>query len=209
MSRHLTTADVLSILTAQKWLPVLRSASSRDAVDTALACRDAGCRTVELTFSTPGVLDAVRTLVDEGLVVGLGTVRTTRQVDEAVQAGASYVVSFHRPEGFVRAAAGHGVLSIAGALTPHEVAAAVDEGTDAVKIFSARLVQPEYLQDLVAVLGPVPIMVTGGVQPSVIDIRRWLDAGAVSVGVGSALGSVARDGHEAVETRAAALMTLA
>lgn len=200
---------MLATLALQKWLPVLRSASSRDAVDTALACRDAGCRTVELTFSTPDVLDAVRTLVDEGLVVGVGTVRTTDQVGAAVKAGASYVVSFHRPEGFVRAAEGHGVLSIAGALTPHEVAAAVDEGAGAIKIFPARLVQPEYLLDLAAVLGPVPIMVTGGVAPSVADIRRWLDAGAVSVGVGSQLGSVARDGHEAVRARAADLMTLA
>lgn len=207
MSRHLTTTDgALDVLRKQRWLPVLRNVDSADAVATARACRDAGCVTVELTFSTPGVLDAVRLLVDEGLTVGVGTVRTTEQVARAAAAGAAYVVSFCRPPGFLRAAADLGLTAISGALTPHEVAAAVDEGAEAVKLFPARLLQPAYVRDLHSVLGPIELMVTGGIAPQVADVRAWLDAGAFCVGIGGQLGTAARDGAASVRERAGLLM---
>ena len=164
-----------------------------------------GASVVELTYSTPGVLEAVTELVADGLVVGVGTVRTPDQVSEAVGAGASFVVSFHRPAGFLEAAAESGVLAIPGALTPHEVAAAVDDGARAVKMFPARLVTPAYLADLRAVLGPVPLMVTGGIPATREGLEAWLVAGAMCVGVGSQLGSAAVDGAEEITGRAAAL----
>lgn len=193
------------MLAAQRWLPVLRTATAGDAVATARACQAGGCLSVELTWSTPGVLDAVRTLVADGLVVGLGTLRTPRQVAQAAEAGAAYVVSFHLPTGFVEAAHEHGLPAVPGALTPHEVAAAVDAGADAVKVFPARLVVPGYLRDLRAVLGEVDLLVTGGVAPQAEDVRTWLDAGARCVGIGGQLGTASADGAAAVQQRAAAL----
>lgn len=186
--------DSLAALRAQQWVPVLRSADAADAVATALACHAGGVAIVELTYSTPGVLEAVAELSAAGIRVGVGTVRTPQQVTDAVEAGASFVVSFHRPNGFLHAAAEAGVLAIPGALTPHEVAAAVDEGADAVKVFPARLVTPSYLGDLRAVLGEVPLLVTGGIDARRSAIQPWLDAGAWCVGLGSQLGSTRTDG---------------
>lgn len=208
MSIHSTTPaahDALAALRAQQWVPVLRSHDSADAVATALACRDAGASVVELTYSTPGVLEAVAELTAAGMRIGVGTVRTPHQVSDAVGAGASFVVSFHRPIGFLAAAAESGVLAIPGALTPHEVAAALDEGAQAVKVFPARLVPPSYLGDLRAVLGDVPLLVTGGIDAERAAIKPWLDAGAWCVGIGSQLGSALRDGPAEVSRRVAAL----
>jgi 2-dehydro-3-deoxyphosphogluconate aldolase/(4S)-4-hydroxy-2-oxoglutarate aldolase len=160
---------------------------------------------VELTYSTPGVLDAVAELASAGMQVGVGTIRTPQQVSDAFEAGATFVVSFHRPVGFLDAAAEVGVLAIPGALTPQEVAAAVDEGAEAIKVFPARLVTPSYLGDLRAVLGPVPLLVTGGIDAQRSAIQPWLDAGAWCVGIGSQLGNVRRDGPDQVSRRVAAL----
>jgi 2-dehydro-3-deoxyphosphogluconate aldolase / (4S)-4-hydroxy-2-oxoglutarate aldolase len=208
MSRHSTTPaarDALAALRGQQWVPVLRSADPADAVATALACRDGGASVVELTYSTPGVLHAVAELVAAGMQVGVGTVRTPQQVSDAVEAGASFVVSFHRPVGFLEASAESGVLAIPGALTPHEVAAALDEGAHAVKVFPARLVPPAYLGDLRAVLGEVPLLVTGGIDARRSAIQPWLDAGAWCVGIGSQLGSAGKEGSAEVSRRVAAL----
>lgn len=210
MSRQLAapTSDALTELGRQRWVPVLRCSDPDDAVATSLACHEAGADVVELTYSTPGVLEAVRALTEAGMHVGVGTVRTTAQVHDAVEAGASFVVSFYRPRGFLAAAAEAGALAIPGALTPQEICDALDEGARAVKVFPARLVPPAYLSDLRAVLGPVPILATGGIAADPAGIQPWLDAGAWCVGVGGQLGTVARDGADVVTQRAAALVHL-
>lgn len=208
MSRQLNPgapSGALAALGRQKWVPVLRCADPDDAVATSLACRVGGADVVELTYSTPGVLEAVRALSEAGMDVGVGTVRTTAQVQDAVAAGASFVVSFYRPAGFLAAAAEAGVLAIPGALTPQEVSDALDDGAQAVKVFPARLVPPAYLSDLRAVLGPVPILATGGIAADRAGIEPWLAAGAWCVGVGGQLGTVANDGADLVTQRAAAL----
>lgn len=163
---------------------------------------------VELTYSTPDVLDAVAELVAAGVRVGVGTVRTPEQLSAAVEAGAGFVVSFYRPIGFLETAAEAGVLAIPGALTPHEVAGAVDAGAHAVKVFPARLVSPSYLRDLRAVLGDVPLLVTGGINAERDAIQPWLDAGAWCVGVGSQLGSAHSDGPLEVSRRVGKLGSL-
>jgi 2-dehydro-3-deoxyphosphogluconate aldolase/(4S)-4-hydroxy-2-oxoglutarate aldolase len=58
-----------------------------------------------------------------------------------------------------------------------------------VKLFPASLGGPRYVRDLLAPLADVPLLVTGGVDAS--NARAFLEAGAVAVGVGSALDDVA------------------
>jgi Entner-Doudoroff aldolase len=210
MSIHSTTPavdDALGALRAQRWVPVLRSVDATDAVATALACREGGASVVELTYSTPDVLAAVAELVATGMRVGVGTVRTPQQVSEAVAAGASFLVSFERPVGFLEAAAEAGVLAIPGALTPQEVTTAVNEGAHAVKVFPARLVPPAYLRDLRAVLGDIPLLVTGGIDARRSAIQPWLDSGAWCVGIGSQLGSVREHGAAEVSRRVSELLS--
>lgn len=160
---------------------------------------------MELTHSTPDVAEAVRELVADGMVVGVGTVRTPAQVEEAAAAGASFVVSFYRPPGFLAAARDCGVLAVPGALTPQEVGLALDEGAQMLKLFSARLLTPAYLGDLKAVVGPVPLVVSGGVPADAEGVRTWLEAGAAWVAIGGQLGLCSEQGADAVRERASAL----
>ncbi|MHB1835967.1 MAG: bifunctional 4-hydroxy-2-oxoglutarate aldolase/2-dehydro-3-deoxy-phosphogluconate aldolase [Solirubrobacteraceae bacterium] len=196
------TASVLERLAAQRAVPVLRSATVRDALDTARACARAGMSVVELTHSTPDVEDAVRALGAEGLVVGVGTITDAAQVRAAVDAGARFVVSYTMPEGMVQTAAQLGIPAIPGALTPTEVAACLRAGAAAVKVFPVRALSPDYLRDLRAVMPQLRAIVTGGLAADPDLIRPWLQAGALAVGLGSDIGTVAAVGVQEVERRA-------
>ena len=194
-------------LARQRILPVLRCADADDALATARAAAAAGCRLVELTMSTPGVDAAIAPLVEDGLLVAVGTVRDAADVPRLVEAGASLVVSFWNPPGFVAAAGAAGIPAIPGGFTAAELAAAQADGAAAVKLFPASLAEPDYLPALRPLLPDLRLLVTGGIEPD--GVRPWLDAGALAVGLGSKLGTAATVGAAEVERRCRAALEAA
>ena len=72
-----------------------------------------------------------------------------------------------------------------GCFTPTEILDAWDAGADIVKVFPATALGPSYLKDVRAPLPQVKLMPTGGV--TVENAGDWIRAGAVAVGVGTAL----------------------
>jgi 2-dehydro-3-deoxyphosphogluconate aldolase/(4S)-4-hydroxy-2-oxoglutarate aldolase len=72
-----------------------------------------------------------------------------------------------------------------GCFTATEILNAWDAGADIVKVFPATSVGPGYLKDIRGPLPHIKLMPTGGV--SIDNVGDWLKAGAVAVGVGSAL----------------------
>jgi 2-dehydro-3-deoxyphosphogluconate aldolase/(4S)-4-hydroxy-2-oxoglutarate aldolase len=201
-------SDIIDQLAAQRIIPVLRSADVEDAVATARACAQAGMRAIELTRTTPDVERALELLRDDDLLLGVGTVTHADHVRAAAHAGARYVVSFTAPAGMVETAHGLGLAAIPGAFTPTEIAACLAAGADAVKIFPARDATPAYLRDLRAVLPDLRAVATGGLRATPESGGAWLDAGALAIGLGGELGTVARDGVETVMQRAREALAL-
>jgi 2-dehydro-3-deoxyphosphogluconate aldolase / (4S)-4-hydroxy-2-oxoglutarate aldolase len=199
--------SAIDALARQCVLPVLRCANADDTLATARAAAAAGCRIVEVTMSTPGVEAAIAPLLADGLLVAVGTVRNAADVPRLADAGASLVVSFWRPPGFVAAAGAAGIPAIPGAFTPQELAEALGEGAAAVKLFPASLAEPAYLLALKPLLPELKLLVTGGIEPE--GVRPWLDAGALAVGLGSKVGTAASVGAEEVERRCRAALAAA
>ena len=199
--------NAIDELARQRVLPVLRCADADDTIATARAAAAGGCRIVEVTMSTPGAEDVIAPLVADGLVVAVGTVQDAADVPRLAEAGASLVVSFWRPPGFVAAAQAAGIPAIPGGFTTHELAAAHAEGAAAVKLFPASLADPSYLPALRPLLPTLRLLVTGGIEPD--GVRPWLDAGALAVGLGSRLGTAATVGEAEVERRCRAALTAA
>jgi 2-dehydro-3-deoxyphosphogluconate aldolase/(4S)-4-hydroxy-2-oxoglutarate aldolase len=194
--------DILEAIAQQRIVPVLRNCDPDDAIATGRACAQAGMRVIELTQSIPDVGSAVRALVEQDdLIVGVGTVVEPDQVRANVGVGARFIVSYAFDERVVETALELGVAVIPGALTATEVARCRHAGASAVKLFPARLIEPSYLGDLRAVMPGIEFMVTGGIPSTAEGIRPWLDAGALAVGVGSALGSAGEDGADEVARR--------
>jgi len=149
------------------------------------AIRLGGIRLVEVTADTPGALEAVRAAAESGVAVGAGTIASVEAARAFAEAGAAFLVSPGTKADVVRAAVELGVPAVPGALSPTEVAAAVDAGADAVKLFPAGLGGPDYLRALRGPFSRVAFVPTGGIRPE--DVGSWLDAGAACVGLGASL----------------------
>jgi 2-dehydro-3-deoxyphosphogluconate aldolase/(4S)-4-hydroxy-2-oxoglutarate aldolase len=91
----------------------------------------------------------------------------------------------HTDTDLVAWAAERGIPVFPGAQTPTEILAAWQAGADVVKVFPATALGPGYIKDVRAPLPQVKLMPTGGV--TLDNAGEWIRAGAVAVGVGSAL----------------------
>ena len=121
--------DVLSSLRAARLVPVVVLDDAADADGLAGALVDGGLPVAEVTFRTAAAQDSIRAMSARGdMLVGAGTVLTPAQVDQAVAAGASYVVSPGLSRAVVERCAEHGVLALPGAVTATEIQAALELG---------------------------------------------------------------------------------
>ncbi|MEV8094567.1 bifunctional 4-hydroxy-2-oxoglutarate aldolase/2-dehydro-3-deoxy-phosphogluconate aldolase [Kitasatospora sp. NPDC085879] len=170
-------------LAAGRVIAVVRAPRIPDAAELCAALAAGGIDRVELTFTTPEVTVHLRRAADAGHRIGVGTVLTADQADRAVDAGAGFLVTPGcRPE--VAAAAERAAVPVVlGALTPTEVARAVDLGAAAVKIFPARAFGPGYFADLRGPYPDVPLVASGGV--SAANAAAFLGHGALAVCAGS------------------------
>lgn len=177
--------EVLARLQEVKVVPVLRSSTVAEAVNTARDFARGGMCVIELTFSTPGVLDAIQELEsDSDLIIGAGTVLTPQQAQDAVAAGAKFLVSPVWLPWLPDLAHSLGVQAIPGAASPSEIWQAHSAGADAVKVFPiARLGGASYIRDLLAPMPELTLMATGGIGIS--GARDLLAAGCAAVGVGT------------------------
>lgn len=149
------------------------------------AIRRGGIGLVEVTADTPGALEAVRAAAASGEPVGAGTIGSVEDARAFAEAGAAFLVSAGVRADVVRVAVELGIPAVPGALSPTEIATALDAGADAVKLFPARLGGPDYLRALRGPFPGVAFVPTGGIRPE--DVASWLDAGAACVGLGGTL----------------------
>ena len=120
-------ASKLAALLAARVVPVLRYTDASAAAYAAEVAVAAGCTTLELTWTIPGVTDLLRALRDkhgDTLLLGVGTVLDESQAREALVAGADFLVSPALATEAVDMAHAAGALCLLGAFTPTEVLAA-------------------------------------------------------------------------------------
>jgi 2-dehydro-3-deoxyphosphogluconate aldolase/(4S)-4-hydroxy-2-oxoglutarate aldolase len=160
-------------------VPVVVLDDAADAGPLAGALVDGGLPVAEVTFRTAAAADAIRAMAQRGdVLLGAGTVLTPAQVDQAVAAGAGYVVSPGLSRAVVERCAEHGVLALPGAVTATEVQAALELGLTAVKFFPAGTSGgPAAIRALAAPFGGVRFVPTGGVGPA--DVGDYLAVDAV------------------------------
>lgn len=161
-------ADVLASLAAHRLVPVvvLDDAASADGLAGALVA--GGLPVAEVTFRTAAAEESIRIMAARGdIVVGAGTVLTVDQVDVAVGAGASYIVSPGLSRAVVERCGEHGVAVLPGAVAATEVQAALELGLSTVKFFPAGTSGgAKAIAALAAPFGGVAFVPTGGVGPA-------------------------------------------
>lgn len=192
-------SETLAWIKRTKVVPVVRAASVESAVAMADALVAGGIDVLEITMTVPGAIDAIHELSKkEGVLVGAGTVLDPETAERCIEAGARFVVSPALNPDTIRACNRLGVAVAPGALTPTEVVAAYQAGGDVVKVFPCdALGGASYLRSLKAPLPHIPLMPTGGA--TLETIADFLKAGAVAVGVGSALADPKLSREELIE----------
>lgn len=167
---------------------IYRGFDVTDVVDATRALFDVGIRGFEVTFNSPSPAKSIEELnkiFGSEAHIGAGTIRTVNQVTEAVQAGATFLLSPNLDPEVIAATKAAGVLSIPGALTPTEIARAHMLGADIVKLFPLVPVGVAYVRQIREPLPDIPLFVSGGVTAEMG--RDCLVAGCISVGVGLGL----------------------
>ena len=157
------------------------------------AVRDGGLTTLEVTMNSPDAAGQIRAALAGGggqLNVGAGTVTSRALLEEALAAGASFIVTPTLQPALIAECVRRGVPVFPGALTPTEVAAAREHGARWVKVFPADAAGPAYLRRLKDLHPDLRLMPTGGVDLETIGSYRA--AGADGFGVGSPLFDRAR-----------------
>lgn len=152
------------------------------------ALAEGGVRALEITMTVPGAVDLIRktaAALPSGFLLGAGTVLDVETARRVVDAGARFLVSPVMRVELIEAARELDVPILPGCLTPTEILTAWEAGADIIKIFPATALGPTYLRDIHGPLPSVKLMPTGGV--SVENAGDWIRAGAIAVGVGSAL----------------------
>jgi 2-dehydro-3-deoxyphosphogluconate aldolase/(4S)-4-hydroxy-2-oxoglutarate aldolase len=179
---------MLQFLRLHPFIAIARGVPEASCDDLARALQAGGVRVLEVTLNSDGALATISRWREcfEGLIIGAGTVRNVQEMREAVARGAQFVVAPNTDEAVIEAALEAGVAVFPGALTPTEVARAYRLGATAVKVFPVSTVGgAAYIRDLRAPLNEIPLVAVGGVTPS--NARSFLVAGAIAVGIGSAL----------------------
>jgi 2-dehydro-3-deoxyphosphogluconate aldolase/(4S)-4-hydroxy-2-oxoglutarate aldolase len=128
---------------------------------------DAGLPAIELTLRTPAALEAIERIASEvpDAWVGAGTVMTARQADDALAAGAQFLVSPGATPRLLDALEDSDVPFLAGTATASEVMALLERGITTAKFFPAEA--SGGVPALRALAGPFPQMrfcPTGGID---------------------------------------------
>ncbi len=185
---------------------VIRTNSGAELVSICEAMVEGGITGVEITMTSPGAIEAIyeaSKVLKGKAIIGAGSVLDPETARAAMLAGADFIVSPVLNLDVIELCKRYGKIVIPGAFSPTEILTAWQAGADVVKVFPATRLGPSFIKDIRGPLPQVRLTPTGGVN--IDNLGDFLKAGAVFVGVGSALVSkkdVAEQNWSALAKRA-------
>ncbi|MCC4598375.1 bifunctional 4-hydroxy-2-oxoglutarate aldolase/2-dehydro-3-deoxy-phosphogluconate aldolase [Xanthomonas campestris pv. phormiicola] len=157
------------LLRAAGILPVVTVHSLDEARRVAAALLEGGLPAIELTLRTPVAMDALAMLKRElpDIRIGAGTVLTETQLQQAIDAGADFIVTPGTPPALADALARAPLPVVPGAATPTELLALMARGFRVCKLFPASAVGGlAMLKGLAGPLADLKLCPTGGIGES-------------------------------------------
>jgi 2-dehydro-3-deoxyphosphogluconate aldolase/(4S)-4-hydroxy-2-oxoglutarate aldolase len=176
----------LSQLLDHKIVAILRGMPPKETLRIAGALYDGGIRLLEVTLNSEAALPLIEELsvtFKGRMLIGAGTVLNVSDANNAIAAGAAFLISPALDIAVIKTTRDAGRISIPGAYTPTEILTAYNNGADIVKVFPAP--DAAYIKNILAPLNHIRVMPTGGIDAG--NIKTFAAAGAVAFGIGSAL----------------------
>ncbi|EKO3587850.1 bifunctional 4-hydroxy-2-oxoglutarate aldolase/2-dehydro-3-deoxy-phosphogluconate aldolase [Vibrio metschnikovii] len=157
-----------------KVIPVIAIKDANKAVKLAQVLIDNGLPCAEVTFRTEQAALAMKNMREAfpKMLIAAGTVLTTTQVDQAIEAGVDFVVSPGFNPTTVKYCQQRGVTIIPGVNTPSLVEQAMEMGLTTLKFFPAEPSGGIGMLKALTAVYPIHFMPTGGVSPS--NVKNYL-----------------------------------
>ena len=172
---------------------ILRGFTTPQVREIVTASIRGGLRNLEITIGpreTPEQIRVARELSAEKMSIGAGTVTNLTLLDQALAAGATFIVTPTLNAEVIQECVRQKIPIFPGAYSPTEIQRAWDLGATMVKIFPAETLGPSYIKAIKAPLPHVKLMPTGGVDLK--TIAAYQKAGADAFGIGTPLFNRAR-----------------
>ena len=163
-------------------LPCIKLHKKDDYIAYAQAMYDGGARVIEVTMTTPGVLEAIEAIsghFGDKLLVAAGTVLDPASAREVILHGGSIIVNPCVIDDVIDVANRYNVPIFSGAFTATEVFNAMRKGATMVKIFPGALGGPKYMTNLKMVFPEVDLIPSGGITPE--NAAAFIKCGACAV----------------------------
>ncbi len=150
-----------------KIVPVIAINDAAHAVPLAKVLVENGLPCAEVTFRTDAAQASIRLMRDAypELLIGAGTVLTTQQVDQAISAGADFIVSPGLNPTTVKYCQQRSIAIVPGVNNPSLVEQAMELGLKTLKFFPAEPSGGVAMLKALSAVYPVQFMPTGGVNP--------------------------------------------
>jgi 2-dehydro-3-deoxyphosphogluconate aldolase / (4S)-4-hydroxy-2-oxoglutarate aldolase len=181
--------DFVKDLRAARVLGILRGCPDAALEAVAEAVRLSGLRFLEVTMNTPAACSQIARFarrLDGICRVGAGTVLTEQEAEDAVAAGAAFLVSPCLSEAVQEFANASRIPTLPGALTPTEIWNAHQAGGSMVKVFPARSMGgPSFFKELRGPFRDIPLLACGGVSAS--NASEYIQAGADALAFGASV----------------------
>jgi len=176
---------ILDIMRTSAVIPVLVIDDAAIARPLAEALVAGGLRVLEVTMRTPAALDAIREMKQvDGAIVGAGTVVSTDQFEQVMDAGAEFIVSPGLSARLGEVIVQSGVPYLPGVATAGDIMRGLDLGLTHFKFFPAETSGGlPALKALAAPFYQCRFCPTGGITEA--TARDWLAFGPVECVGGS------------------------
>jgi 2-dehydro-3-deoxyphosphogluconate aldolase/(4S)-4-hydroxy-2-oxoglutarate aldolase len=188
-----TAEAVYKKLNDTRLMPLFNYADAEVCKHVIKACYNSGLKVFELTNRDTMALEVFRQLVPwaekecPDLSLGAGTILDDVTAEDFMDIGADFIVAPIFDRGTAKACRKRNIPYIPGCMTPTEMFKAHNAGSQVVKLFPGGTVGPEFVKAVLAPLPQLKIVVTGGVQFDEASVKKWFDAGAFALGIGSSL----------------------
>ncbi len=194
---------MLEKLKQEKVVAVLRASSVEEGMQYVDAIYEGGMKALELTYSIPNVCELIKQVTDKypDSLVGIGSVLTAVQAKDALDAGATYIVSPGYVESVQKYCNEVGAIYMPGAMTVSEIISSMEQGNAVAKVFPGDVLGTSFVKGVKAPIPHAQLMVTGGVD--IDNVKDWFAAGVTMVGVGSSLTAPGKSGDFAGVTKLA------
>ena len=174
--------NYINTIAQERIYPIIRCSDAKETIEIAKALVDGGIKVLEINVENPSIYEAINK-VSKFATVCAGGIITSTQADFAFKNGAKLFTSPIFQMNLVRISKNLRIPFIAGATTATEAYTAWKSRIPLIKIFPAEAMGGvQYIENILRQMPFLNLMPTGNIKLS--EIVSYLNAGAVSVGVG-------------------------